>query len=101
VVGNLGQPYERRRRQRKTIRYPVTIKSSRGVLSGETKNISLSGALIECACSEPIFPPATLHLTFGDTSRPDGETPATVVWCSVPGFRDDSLLCVVGVRFTR
>jgi hypothetical protein len=101
MVENLSQRYERRGRQRKTLRYPVTIKSSQGVLSGETKNISLSGALIECACGEPILPPETLHLTFEGSSRPHAETPAMVVWCSVPGFRDDSLVCLVGVRFTR
>jgi hypothetical protein len=101
MVGNLAQPHERRRRQRKTLRYLVTIKSSQGVLSGETKNISLSGALIECPCSEPILPPETLHLTFEGADHPYGETSATVVWSSVPGFRHDSLICRVGVRFTR
>jgi hypothetical protein len=101
MLENHAQSSERRRRQRKTLRYSVTIESSQGVLSGETKNISLSGALIECACSEPILPSETLHLTFEGSSRPHGETPARVVWSSVPGFRDDSLICLIGVRFTR
>jgi hypothetical protein len=101
MVGNLAQPHERRRRQRKSLRYLVTIKSSQGVLSGKTKNISLSGALIECDCSEPILPAETLHLTFEGAYRPHGETPAMVVWSSVPGFSDDTLTCRLGVRFTR
>jgi hypothetical protein len=95
--------HERRNRERFDMRCSVTIKSSQGVLFGETKNISPSGALIECACGDPILPPQALYLTI--KRRPDSEssvkTSARVVWSNVRGFRHDSLICWVGVRFTR
>jgi hypothetical protein len=93
--------HERRKRGRFDVRYSVTIKSSQGILSGETKNISPSGALIACACAQPIFPTETLDLTIKRPSDSTIETSARVVWSSVPGFRHDSLLCWVGVRFVR
>jgi len=95
---NLG---ERRRRERINLRYAVTIKSSQGILSGETKNISPGGALIACACGEPLLPGEPLDLTIKRPSQTPVEKSAKVVWCSIPGFRNDSLVCQIGVRFTR
>jgi len=65
---------------------------------GQTKNISRSGALIACACREPLLPGVPLDLTIKRPSAPSIETSARVVWCSVPGFRGDSLICRIGVR---
>jgi hypothetical protein len=93
--------HERRKRRRFDVRYSVTIKSSQGILSGETKNISPSGALITCACAQPIFPDETLDLTIKRPSASPIETSSRVVWSSVPGLRHDSLICRVGVRFVR
>jgi len=93
--------HERRKRARINIRYSVRIDSSQGVLSGQTKNISRSGALIACACREPLLPGVPLDLTIKRPSAPSIETSARVVWCSVPGFRGDSLICRIGVRFTQ
>jgi PilZ domain len=93
--------YERRSRERNNIRYPVTINSSQGILPGETKNISPSGALIACACKELILPPEMLDLTIKRPPDTPVETSARVVWCSVHGFRTDRLICWLGVRFMR
>jgi hypothetical protein len=90
---------EKRKRKRFNVKYPVTIKSSQGVISGKTKNISPSGALIECACGDPILPPETLALTIKRSSHSSVETSARVVWSNVRGFRQDSLICWIGVRF--
>jgi len=91
---------EKRKRERFNVRYPVTIKSSQGLISGETKNISPSGALIVCACGGPILPPETLALTIKRASHSSIETSARVVWSNVRGFRQNSLICWIGVRFT-
>ena len=92
---------ERRSRERTNIRYAVTINSFQGILFGETKNISPSGALIACACRELILPPEMLDLTIKRPPDAPVETSARVVWCNVHGFRTDSLICWLGVRFMR
>jgi hypothetical protein len=93
--------HERRKRERFDLRYSVTIKGPLAVVSGETKNISLSGALITCATREPLFPGSTFDLTIKRPSDSSVETSAKVVWSYVAGFHHDSLICRVGVRFTR
>lgn len=91
---------ERRRHERINLHYSVTIKSPQGILSGETKNISPGGALIICVCREPLLPGEPLDLTIKRSSQSSVETSAKVVWSSIPGFRNDSLVCHIGVRFT-
>ena len=39
---------ERRRHERAEIKWPVTLETPGGILHGETKNISESGAYVEC-----------------------------------------------------
>lgn len=93
--------HERRKRERFDIRCSVKIKGPAGTLFGETKNISPSGALITCASTEPLLPGETLELTIKRPSNLSIETSARVVWCSVPGFGRESLICWIGVRFIR
>jgi hypothetical protein len=91
--------HDRRKRERFDIRYSVTIKGPLGTVSGETKNVSSNGALITCASRELLLPGATLDLTIKHASHSSVETSARVVWSNVRGFRHDSLIRWIGVRF--
>jgi hypothetical protein len=69
---------ERRSWERFNIAYAVTIKSSRGLVEGETKNMSGTGALI--SSSKPLFPGETCNLILWPPSDAPIETLVKVVW---------------------
>ena len=69
---------ERRGWERFNVGYAVTIRSSRGLVEGETKNMSGTGALI--SSSKPLFPGETCDLIIWPPSDAPVETAVRVVW---------------------
>jgi hypothetical protein len=88
---------ERRGRHRFNIAYAVTIRSSRGVIDGETKNMSGTGALI--FCKKPLSPGETCDLTIWLPFDSPIETAARVVWSRLHDASGKTGLWEAGVQF--
>jgi hypothetical protein len=101
MADSVTHHHERRKRERFNIRYSVTIKSPQGILSGETRNVGVSGAMITCSSKEPLFPGTTFDLTIHPPSDSPVETSARGVGSSVAEFPHHSLIYWVRVCFTR
>jgi hypothetical protein len=69
---------ERRRHERANIRWPATVETSRGLMEGETKNVSQSGAYIECAL--PSEPGEEVTLRILPPDRAPLKIAAEVIW---------------------
>jgi hypothetical protein len=69
---------ERRGQERFNVGYAVTIRSSRGLVEGETQNLSGTGALISSGM--PLFPGETCDLIIWPPSDAPIEKAARVVW---------------------
>jgi hypothetical protein len=88
---------ERRGRHRFNIAYSVTIRSARGVIDGETKNMSWTGALI--SCKKPLLRGETFDVIIGPTFDEPIETAARVVWSRPHDVTGKTGLCEAGVHF--
>ena len=87
----------RRRFMRHHLRYPVSMVTSQGTMSGESKNLSGDGALIRCR--QPLSPREGIKLT---VKFPDGFSmvvPSEVVWSYKTNGKDEKTLYNMGVRF--
>jgi hypothetical protein len=72
---------DRRGQERFNVRYAVTIRTSRGLIEGETQNMSGTGALI--SSSMPLLPGETCDLTIRPPSNAPIETAVRVVWSRI------------------
>lgn len=71
---------ERRRHARADIRWPVTIETPRGLIQGETKNVSESGAYVECA--QPPEPGEDVTIRMLPPDRAPLKITAEVIWAA-------------------
>jgi hypothetical protein len=88
---------ERRGWERLNVAYTVTIRSSRGLVEGETKNVSGTGALI--SSSKPLFPGETCDLILWPPSDAPIETLVRVVWSRLDDLNWKTGPWEAGVRF--
>jgi hypothetical protein len=88
---------ERRGQERINVGYAVTIRSSRGLVEGETKNMSGTGALI--SCSKPLFPGETYDLIIWPPSDAPIETAVRVVWLLIDDLNWKTGPWEAGVHF--
>jgi len=91
------QGQERRERDRFDIRYSVTIRSPRGLVDRETKNMSGTGALT--SCEQPLFLGETCDLILWPPFDSPIETAAKVVWSRLHDVTGKIGVCEAGVHF--
>ena len=91
---------ERRQHPRAVVSWPVIIKSSRGLMAGEAKDVSYTGAFI--TCREPLKPNEVLEVSISvSLLSPRVQAIAEVVW-SNPSSADEKFKPRgMGVRFTK
>jgi hypothetical protein len=90
---------KRRKFMRHLIECPVTVITSRGVISGQARNLSGDGALI--CCKQPLKPKENMDLTIKFSDGFSLEVPSEVVWSYKTNTGDDKSLYKIGVRFLR
>ena len=90
---------ERRQHPRAVVTWPVIIKSTRGFMSGETKDVSHGGAFIRCR--EPLKPKEVLEVSISVSLLcPRVQVTAEVMWSNFSTSDDDGSPRGMGVRFT-
>ena len=87
---------ERRLQPRVEVRWPVTLLTSEGAISGETRDISMQGAFIYCEKSVPLSERLVLSVKAPAASM---QVMAQVVWAD--NSKDDKKdePAGIGVRF--
>jgi hypothetical protein len=87
---------ERRLQPRVEVRWPVTLLTSEGAISGETRDISMQGAFIYCEKSIPLSERVVLSVKAPAASM---QVMAQVIWAdnSIDGNKDEP--AGIGVRF--
>lgn len=100
MIMDKGSGAERRQHPRAVVSWPVIIKTTRGFMAGETKDVSFSGAFIHCR--EPLKPSEVLEVSISVSLLcPRVQATAEVVWSSLFSADDDRKTRGMGVRFTR
>jgi hypothetical protein len=95
--GTLASIIENRLRPRMTITLPARMVTARGVMEGETENVSLHGAFIRC--QKPLEPGERLIVIVKLPSNPSFNSHAEVVWSRVPRADDEGIGRGMGVKF--
>ncbi|MCG6944003.1 MAG: PilZ domain-containing protein [Deltaproteobacteria bacterium] len=91
---------ERRQHPRAVVSWPVIIKSSRGLMAGETKDISYTGAFI--SCREPLKPNEVLEMSISvSLLSPRVQAIAEVIWSNPSNSDQEVRPRGMGVRFTK
>ncbi|UCG11518.1 MAG: PilZ domain-containing protein [Deltaproteobacteria bacterium] len=91
---------ERRRHPRAEVEWPVTVRSSEGIMFGEVTNVSLGGAFIRC--EKPLRVNQMLEMAlYVDSLGQSIKATAEVVWSNIYGPDDDITPRGMGVRFTK
>jgi len=90
-IKSRGQP-------RAKIKWPVQIQTSRGSISGETHNISTSGAFI--FCQEPLSLEDNFQITIQVPQRQSLSITARVVWKTVSTPNNQARGSGFGVQFS-
>ena len=91
---------ERRQHPRAVVSWPVIIKSSRGLMAGETKDVSCTGAFI--SCREPLKPNEVLEMSISvSLLSPRVQAIAEVIWSNPSSSDEEFKPCGMGVRFTK
>ncbi|MGA1825048.1 MAG: PilZ domain-containing protein [bacterium] len=90
---------EKRQYERVEIRWPVTIESSHGSITGETKDISLGGIFIICQTPLPLGESFSLTLHIPD-KEPLTIT-AEVVWSNINVPDSQIVTRGMGIRFIK
>ena len=97
---DMGSGAERRQHPRAVVSWPVIIKTTRGFMAGETRDVSFSGAFIHCR--EPLKPSEVLEVSISVSLLcPRVQATAEVVWSSPSSPNDEHSSRGMGVRFTR
>ena len=79
------------------ITLPARMVTARGVIEGETENVSLHGAFIRC--QKPLEPGERLIVIVKLPSNPSFNSPAEVVWSRVSRPNDEETSPGMGVKF--
>ena len=100
MIMDMGMGAERRQHPRAAVSWPVIIKTTRGFMAGETKDVSFTGAFIRCR--EPLKPSEVLEVSISVSLLcPRVQATAEVVWSNSSSSDDDHGSRGMGVRFTR
>ena len=90
---------ERRQHPRAAVSWPVIMKSTRGLMSGETRDVSYGGAFIRCR--EPLKPSEVLEMSISVSLLcPRVQATAEVIWSNHSTSDDELNPRGMGVRFT-
>ena len=90
---------ERRQHPRAMVSWPVIIKSTRGFMSGETKDVSHGGAFI--LCREPLKPKEVLEVSISVSLLcPRVQATVEVMWSNFSASDNEGNPRGMGVRFT-
>ena len=90
---------DRRQHPRALVSWPVIIKSTRGFMSGETKDVSHGGAFIRCR--EPLKPNEVLEVSISVSLLcPRVQATAEVMWSNFSTSDNEGRPRGMGVRFT-
>ncbi len=87
---------ERRLQPRVEVRWPVTLLTSEGAISGETRDISMQGAFIYCEKSIPLSERLVLSVKAPAASM---QVMAQVVWADNSKDDNKDEPAGIGVRF--
>ena len=93
----MGPEIEKRQHPRMPITLPARMVTARGVMEGETENMSLHGAFIRC--QKPLEPGERLIVVVKLPSNPSFQSNAEVVWSRVPRPSDKGTSRGMGVKF--
>lgn len=88
---------DRRASSRKNVDWPVKIATPENSMEGEVKNVSSTGAFIQC--EKPLKPKDTCSLKIDLPGGRTQEIDAELVWSTPPGPDDESRPRGMGVRF--
>ena len=100
MIMDMESGAERRQHPRAVVSWPVIIKTTRGFMAGETKDVSFSGAFIRCR--EPLKPSEVFEVSISVSLLcPRVQATAEVVWSSPSSPDDEHSSRGMGVRFTR
>ena len=89
---------ERRQHPRATVVWPVIIRSARGFMSGETKDVSYSGAFIRCR--EPLKPSEVVEMSISVSLLcPRVQARCEVIWSNAASADAGVKPRGMGVRF--
>ena len=88
---------DRRIRPRYDVRFPVTLVTPRGVVKGETRNLSRHGAFI--CCREPLNPKERLLLLLQLPTGSPLNLSAQVIWSNASASEERGTPPGMGVRF--
>ena len=90
---------DRRQHPRAIVSCPVIIMSTRGLMSGETRDVSYGGAFIRCR--EPLKPKEVLEVSISVSLLcPRVQVTAEVMWSNFSASDDQLRPRGMGVRFT-
>lgn len=87
---------ERRLQPRIEVRWPVTLLTSEGAISGETRDISMQGAFIYCDRPLPLFERFVLNVKAPAAYM---QVMAQVVWADNSKEQNKNEPTGIGVRF--
>lgn len=88
---------ERRRNSRAEIKCPIVILASSTLTDGETRNLSLGGALIRC--SEQPNPDHHFRMVIESSKGRFVLVTAEIIWSDTYNSNDKTVFHVMGVRF--
>jgi PAS domain S-box-containing protein len=90
---------ERRWRERKVVKLPVTVETGDRSVRGETKNLSTAGVLVDSR--EPLEPEQPVRVTFQGAGNRSVSVTGRVVWARVSNANGNGRSHLVGVRFDK
>ncbi|MBZ4660133.1 MAG: hypothetical protein JG766_2056, partial [Desulfacinum sp.] len=90
---------ERRWRERKVVKLPVTVETGDRSVHGETKNLSTVGVLVDSR--EPLEPEQPVRVTFQGAGNRSVSVTGRVVWARVSNANGNGRSHLVGVRFDK
>ena len=97
LVGAKIKWEEKRDSERNEVAWPVTMECTEGLFTGETKNISMSGAFICCEKIPPLQ--QKFRVIFNPPDRPVIIAQAEVVWSNSNVPADQVVNRGMGIRF--
>jgi Tfp pilus assembly protein PilZ len=91
----LAKNTERRKHERRSVRWPITVVSDQGNIPGETRNISFDGVYIRC--DQPLRINENFRMAITPPDKNAIGITGRVVWSDFYGMEDDDTAVGMGV----
>lgn len=91
----LATKIERRKHERSSVRWPITVVSDQGNIPGETRNISFDGVYIRC--DQPLRINENFRMAITPPDKEAIGITGKVVWSDFYGMEDDDTAVGMGV----